>query len=115
MNSREAHLDKLFGLEDRIALVTGASGSIGEALARGLAAAGAKVALIARRAQPLEELAGSIQLNGGTAFAFPADVLDRAALQAVAREVSTQLGRLDILVNAAGGNVPEATLPEGGS
>jgi NAD(P)-dependent dehydrogenase (short-subunit alcohol dehydrogenase family) len=115
VNSREAHLDRLFGLEDRVALVTGATGSIGEALTRGLAAGGAKVALVARRAQPLEDLARSIQSDGGTAFAFPADVLDRAALEAVRRDVSTQLGRLDILVNAAGGNIVEATLPEGGS
>jgi DNA-binding GntR family transcriptional regulator/NAD(P)-dependent dehydrogenase (short-subunit alcohol dehydrogenase family) len=115
LNAREAHLDGLFGLADRVAVVTGASGSIGEALARGLAAGGANVALVARRAQPLEDLASSIQSAGGTAFAFPADVLDRADLEAIRREISTRFGRLDILVNAAGGNVPEATLPEGGS
>jgi DNA-binding GntR family transcriptional regulator/NAD(P)-dependent dehydrogenase (short-subunit alcohol dehydrogenase family) len=115
LNAREAHLDGLFGLGDRVAVVTGASGSIGEALARGLAAAGANVALVARRAQPLEELASSIESAGGTASAFPADVLDRVALEAMRREISTRFGRLDILVNAAGGNVPEATLPEGGS
>ena len=113
--SRDVYLDGLFGLDDRVALVTGASGSIGGALARGLAASGAKVALVGRRAQPLEDLARSIQSEGGTASAFPADVLDRAALETVRIEVSAQLGRLDILVNAAGGNVPEATLPEGGS
>ena len=112
---REAYLDELFGLGDRVALVTGASGTIGEALARGLAASGARVALVARRAQPLEDLARSIRSAGGTASAFPADVLDRPALEAVRSEVSTQLGRLDILVNAAGGNTPEATSPEGGS
>jgi len=115
LNGREAHLDGLFGLGDRVAIVTGASGSIGEALARGLAAAGANVALVARRAQPLEDLASSIQSDGGTAFAFPADVLDRVALEAIRHEIATRFGRLDILVNAAGGNVPEATLPEGGS
>jgi NAD(P)-dependent dehydrogenase (short-subunit alcohol dehydrogenase family) len=115
VSSRAAFLDGLFGLEDRVALVTGASGIIGEALARGLAAAGAKVGLVGRRAPPLEDLATSIQQNGGTAIAFPADVLDRAALESVRDRVSTQLGRLDILVNGAGGNVPEATLPDGGS
>jgi NAD(P)-dependent dehydrogenase (short-subunit alcohol dehydrogenase family) len=114
-SSRDAYLDGLFGLGGRVALVTGASGSIGDALARGLAASGARVALVARRAQPLEELASSIQSDGGTAVAFPADVLDRAALESVRRDVSEQLGRLDILVNAAGGNVAEATVPESGS
>jgi NAD(P)-dependent dehydrogenase (short-subunit alcohol dehydrogenase family) len=114
VNSREAYLDELFGLEDRVALVTGASGSIGEALARGLAASGAKVGLLGRRAQPLEDLASSIQLDGGTAIAFAADVLDRTALEGVRDQISIQLGRLDILVNGAGGNLPEATLPDGG-
>src|SRR4029077_14359945 len=87
LNARGAHLDGLFGLGDRVAVVTGASGSIGEALARGLAAAGANGALVARRAQPLEELASSIESDGGTAFAFPADVLDRAALEAMRRVI----------------------------
>jgi NAD(P)-dependent dehydrogenase (short-subunit alcohol dehydrogenase family)/DNA-binding GntR family transcriptional regulator len=109
------YLDGLFGLEGRVALVTGASGSIGEALARGLAASGATVALVARRAQPLEDLASSIRSGGGAALAVPADVLDRAALENARDEVAKQLGRLDILVNAAGGNIPEATLPDGGS
>jgi DNA-binding GntR family transcriptional regulator/NAD(P)-dependent dehydrogenase (short-subunit alcohol dehydrogenase family) len=115
LNAREAHLDGLFGLRDRVAIVTGASGSIGEALARGLAAAGANVALVGRRAQPLEALASSIESDGGTAFACPADVLDRVALEAIRHHIATRFGRLDILVNAAGGNVPEATLPEDGS
>ena len=61
MSSRDAYLDELFGLEDRVALVTGASGTIGEVLARGLAACGANVALVGRRAQPLEDLASSIR------------------------------------------------------
>src|ERR1700751_2955059 len=115
VNSREAYLDELFGLEDRVALVTGASGSISEALARGMAARGAKVGILGRRAQPLEDLASSIQLDGGTAIAFPADVLDRTTLEGVRDQISIQLGRLDILVNGAGGNLPEATLPDGGS
>jgi NAD(P)-dependent dehydrogenase (short-subunit alcohol dehydrogenase family) len=115
VSSRKTYLEELFGLEGRVALVTGASGSLGEALARGLAASGANVALVGRRAQPLEDLASSIRSDGGTAVALPADVLDRAALESVRDEVSTQLGRLDILVNAAGGNIPKATIPEGGS
>jgi NAD(P)-dependent dehydrogenase (short-subunit alcohol dehydrogenase family) len=115
VSSPDAYVQDLFGLRDRVALVTGASGAIGETLARGLAATGARVALLGRRSKPLEELAESIRSHGGTASAFSADVLDRASLEIVRRHVAEQLGRLDILVNAAGGNVPEATIPDGGS
>jgi len=115
VSSPEAYVQDLFGLGDRVALVTGASGAIGETLARGLAASGARVALLGRRTRPLEELAESIRSQGGTACAFSADVLNRASLEIVRHRVAEQLGRLDILVNAAGGNVPEATIPDGGS
>ena len=91
-------------LEGRVAVVTGASGVLGGAIARGLAAAGARVGLLARRRDRLEALAA--ELDG--AFVLEADVLDRASLE----RARTQLDRLDILVNAAGGNVAAATTGE---
>ena len=108
-------LDELFGLEGRVAVVTGASGAIGGALARALAGAGAATVLLGRRREPLERLAGELEALGAVAVAAPADVLDRAALGAVRDDVLARFGRLDVLVNAAGGNVPAATLPEGAS
>jgi NAD(P)-dependent dehydrogenase (short-subunit alcohol dehydrogenase family) len=97
-------VSELFGLEGRIAVVTGASGVLGGAIARGLSAAGARVGLLARRRERLEALAG--ELEG--AFVIEADVLDRASLETA----RAQLDRLDVLVNAAGGNLPEATTGE---
>ncbi len=91
-------------LEGRIAVVTGASGVLGGAIARGLAAAGARVGLLARRRERLEGLAAEL----GGAFVLEADVLDRTSLE----RARARLDRLDILVNAAGGNIAAATTGE---
>lgn len=89
-------------LDGTVALVTGASSGIGEATAEQLAAQGAAVALVARRADRLETLAGRIRDSGGTALVIEADVTDQArAIAAVERTVA-ELGRLDTLVNNAG-------------
>ena len=104
-----APVSELFGLEDQVAVVTGASGVLGGAIARGLAAAGAQVGLLARRREPLEELAQSL---GDSAVVLEADVLDAAQLERARATVLDRWGRIDVLVNAAGGNVPAATVGE---
>ena len=89
-------------LDQTVALVTGASSGIGQAAAKALAERGATVALVARRADRLEQLGSEIADAGGTALPIEADVSDRAqATAAVARAVE-ELGRLDVLVNNAG-------------
>jgi NAD(P)-dependent dehydrogenase (short-subunit alcohol dehydrogenase family) len=110
-----ARLADLFGLEGRVAVVTGASGTLGSALARALAGAGATTVLVGRRLEPLAQLAAELRADGAPSEAAPADVLDRAALEGVRDALVERHGRLDILVNAAGGNVPAATLAEGAS
>jgi NAD(P)-dependent dehydrogenase (short-subunit alcohol dehydrogenase family) len=102
-------VSELFGLENRIAVVTGASGVLGGAIAQGLAAAGAQVGLLARRREPLDGLARSI---GESAVVLEADVLDAARLERAHATMLDRFGRVDILVNAAGGNVPAATVGE---
>jgi 2-deoxy-D-gluconate 3-dehydrogenase len=94
----------LFSLAGRVALVTGASGDIGAALAEGLAAAGAVVALSGRDAEQLERVRGRVLAVGGAAEIFPADLADRAAPPALAEAVAARLGRIDVLVNCAGMN-----------
>jgi NADP-dependent 3-hydroxy acid dehydrogenase YdfG len=89
-------------LSGRVAVVTGASSGIGEAIARSLAAAGARVGLIARRADRLDEVAASLGAEGLMARPFVADVRDRESLAEVAGAVSDELGRVDCLVNNAG-------------
>jgi len=103
-------LEDLFSLEGRVAVVTGATGVLGGAMARGLARAGARVGVLGRRKERAEEVAREISAAGGEAVALPADVLDEGQLREVRDEVLDRWGRLDVLVNAAGGNVTGATL-----
>ncbi|HEY8515130.1 MAG TPA: SDR family oxidoreductase [Candidatus Binatia bacterium] len=88
----------------KVVIVTGASSGIGSAAARQFAAEGASVALVARGAQTLEWVAGEIRGTGGVARAYPADVRDRAACEALLRDVADAFGGIDILVNNAGAN-----------
>ncbi|HWM72667.1 MAG TPA: SDR family oxidoreductase [Nocardioides sp.] len=83
----------------RVAVITGASSGIGEATARALVADGLKVALLARRADRIEALAGEL---GDAAIAIAADVTDRDSLVAAAERVQSELGGADVLVNNAG-------------
>ena len=83
----------------RVAVITGASSGIGEATARALAAEGYRVALLARRADRIQALAGEL---GDGALAIEADVTDRDSLVAAARRVQDELGGADVLVNNAG-------------
>lgn len=101
-------VEQLFSLRDRVAVVTGGTGVLGGAIARGLAAAGARVGILGRRAQQAALVAEAISANGGAALPLVADVLDRAQLTAARQTVLDAWGGLDILVNAAGGNQPAA-------
>jgi NADP-dependent 3-hydroxy acid dehydrogenase YdfG len=89
-------------LLDQVVAVTGASSGIGEATAMALAAAGAKVALAARRAERLEEIVARIEAEGGEAIAIPTDVADEGQAQAFVEGAVERFGRLDALVNNAG-------------
>jgi NAD(P)-dependent dehydrogenase (short-subunit alcohol dehydrogenase family) len=99
--------DRLFRLDGKTALVTGAGRGIGRAVALALAAAGAELVLVSRTASQLEEVAGEIAEQGHLAArALPLDVTDSAAM----REAIVGLDRLDILVNNAGLNRPQPFL-----
>jgi NAD(P)-dependent dehydrogenase (short-subunit alcohol dehydrogenase family) len=99
-----------FSLEGKVAIVTGGTGVLGGALARGLAAAGARVGILGRRAEQAAQVAEEIERAGGAALPLTADVLDRAQLEAARGRVAQAWGGIDILINAAGGNVPAATV-----
>jgi 3-oxoacyl-[acyl-carrier protein] reductase len=89
-------------LEGRVALVTGASGGIGRAVALGYAAEGAAVALVARRARLLQDVARQAERRGGRALAAPADVSDEGQVAAAVEAAMKAFGRIDVLLNNAG-------------
>lgn len=90
-------------LKDRIAIVTGSTSGIGKAIAKAMAAEGARVVVNGRHAEAAEEIAGEIRRTGGTALAVPADVTLSAAVESMVKSVLDAFGRVDILVNNAGG------------
>lgn len=104
----EQFLAQLFSLEGKVAVVTGATGVLGGAMASGLAQAGAKVGILGRRAALAEQVAAEITAAGGEGLALPADVLQIDQLRTAYDTVMARWGRVDILVNAAGGNSPAA-------
>src|ERR1044072_8752282 len=93
---------EIFDLKGRVALVTGASGGLGLRFAEVLAANGASVALVARRAEKLAAAKWSIEKAGGKAVAIEADVLDRAQMNRAFDQAEKAFGTVTILVNNAG-------------
>ncbi len=106
----------LFDLSGRAAIVTGGSGVLGRAIVLGLRRAGANVAVLARHPEAVDEgVAASAPDMAGEVIPLVADVLDIESLEDARGAVIERWGRLDVLVNAAGGNQAEATVPVGGS
>jgi NAD(P)-dependent dehydrogenase (short-subunit alcohol dehydrogenase family) len=89
-------------LKGKVAIVTGASGGIGEAVARELASRGAAAVLAARTVERLEALEGEISASGGRALAVKTDVSNRDSVEAMVGETIEAFGALDVLVNNAG-------------
>ena len=106
-------MQDLFSLAGKVAIVTGATGVLGSEMARSLARSGARVAVLGRRVEKAHRVAGEIEAAGGQSLVLPADVLDTGQLEDARDALLERWGGVDILVNAAGGNVPEATLSDG--
>lgn len=97
-------------LDGQVAVITGGAGVLGSAMAKGLAAAGVKVAILSRTLSKVEAVVAQIEEMGGTAMALACDVLEKTQLEAAKDKLVETWGRIDILVNAAGGNMPGATI-----
>ncbi|MBI5264916.1 MAG: glucose 1-dehydrogenase [Bradyrhizobium sp.] len=96
---------ELFGLRGRVAIVTGGNGGIGLGIARGLAAAGADIAVVGRNESKSNAAVDELRQHGITAIAVTTDVTDQPAISAMIDRVSGEFGRIDILVNNAGINI----------
>ncbi len=103
-------MTNLFDLSNDVAVVIGATGVLGGALAEGLAQAGARVAVLGRNAERGEARAKAIREAGGKAIFASADASDREILAAARAAVTSEFGTPTILVNAAGGNDPRVTV-----
>jgi len=101
---------RLFDLSNEVAVVIGATGVLGGALAEGLAAAGAKVAVLGRNVERGHARVKAIEASGGRAVFFTADAVSRCSLAEAHEKVEAALGAPSILVNGAGGNDPKATV-----
>jgi NAD(P)-dependent dehydrogenase (short-subunit alcohol dehydrogenase family) len=102
-------LAELFGIEGKVAAITGAGGVLFGSVARGLAQVGVKIAAMDLRLQEAQKTASDITNAGGEAMAVEANVLDMDSMVKAKDAVLAKYGRVDILVNGAGGNHPKAT------
>jgi NAD(P)-dependent dehydrogenase (short-subunit alcohol dehydrogenase family) len=103
------HASQLFDISGSTAVVTGGAGVLCSAMCRALAHWGAKVAILDMNEAAAQSLAAEICAEDGEAVALLCDVLQKDSIEAAARAVITRYGRVDILVNGAGGNKPQAT------
>lgn len=108
---KTVNMDPLFGLRHKTAVITGGSGILCGAIAKGMAERGAKVGILGRTPARVQAMVAEIEKAGGQAIPLIADVLDAEALQRCRDEVLEKLGGIDILINGAGGNIPGAAIP----
>lgn len=102
----------LFDLTGKVAVITGGTGALCAAMCKGLAAAGAKIVIIARGQEKIDALVNELQRDNASARGISADVLDKESLIRAKDIVLEKYGHVDILINGAGGNHPEAsTIP----
>lgn len=101
---------ELFSLDNRVAIITGGTGVLGQSMVKALSGAGATVVVLGRRKEAGDALIKELTSSGAKGMSVKADVLDRVQLTAARDEVLKTFGHIDILVNAAGGNMPGAVV-----
>jgi NAD(P)-dependent dehydrogenase (short-subunit alcohol dehydrogenase family) len=103
-------MENIYSLKGKVIIVTGGTGILGNSFINGIVEAGGAVGILGRNKEVAEERAEAINKNGGQAIALVADVLDEASLTAARKSLLDRFGRLDGLVNGAGGNMPDGVL-----
>jgi NAD(P)-dependent dehydrogenase (short-subunit alcohol dehydrogenase family) len=104
--------EKMFDLKGKVAVVTGGGGVLGGSIARSLIEAGVKVAILDIRDENVTNRVAELQEMGGEVLGFESSVLEMEELKQTRDKILKEWGKVDILVNAAGGNLPGATLSE---
>lgn len=105
----------LFSVKDRVVVITGGTGVLGRAIAAHLADEGAKVVILGRKAEVGNAIVEGIRKEGGEALFLTTNVLDRTALEQNLEDILAKYGKVDALLNAAGGNMPGATIAPTGT
>ncbi|MFA6661720.1 MAG: SDR family oxidoreductase [Bacilli bacterium] len=100
----------MFSIKDKVAVITGAGGVLGGCISKSFVEAGAKVVAMGRNQERLNATVKKLTADGGKAIGVMGDVLDISSLRKASNEIVAQMGRIDILINIAGGNIPGATL-----
>ncbi|MDR1526618.1 MAG: SDR family oxidoreductase [Dysgonamonadaceae bacterium] len=103
-------MEDLFSVKGKVAVITGAGGVLGGSIAKSLSAAGAKIVALDIRQENLDTKIAELKATGGEAIGFVCNVLSMDSLHETAEKIVNAWGRIDILINCAGGNVPGATL-----
>jgi NAD(P)-dependent dehydrogenase (short-subunit alcohol dehydrogenase family) len=104
-------MNELFSVKDKVVVITGGTGVLGSAISLHFAAEGAKTVILGRNMEKAEALAAEARARGGEAVAIACDVVDRASVEASYAAVMERYGRIDVLINGAGGNMGGATVP----
>ncbi len=103
-------MSKLFDIQGHVVVITGGTGVLGRCIAKYLAQEGARVVVLGRKESVGQEVVTDIVAQGGEACFLKADVMDQGQMEEVCNEVLARYGRVDALLNAAGGNMPGATI-----
>lgn len=103
-------MNELFSVKDKVVVITGGTGVLGACIGEYLALEGAKVVLLGRRKEEGDRIVNDIVAKGGEAIFLTTDVMSADAVQRNCDEIMSRYGRVDALLNAAGGNMPGATI-----
>ena len=99
-----------FDLKDKVAVITGGGGALDSCIAQSLAESGVKIAILDLTIESAKKTVDLIESNGGIAIGFASNVLSKESIGEISQEILAKWGRVDILLNAAGGNMPGATI-----
>ena len=103
-------MNELFSVKDKVVVITGGAGILGKGIAAYLAKEGAKIIILDRSEEAGNALVQSIKADGGDAMFLYTDVMNKEVLEGNKAEIMKAYGRIDVLLNAAGGNMPGATI-----
>ncbi len=103
-------MNKLFNIKDNVVVITGGTGVLGRAIAKYLALEGAKVIILGRKEEVGQAIASEIQQAGGICEFMKTDVMNQSVVQQNCDDIMAKYGHIDTLLNAAGGNMPGATI-----